>query len=183
MDAGAVKKFIYDRVVNHPKFKAVIAVSAQKYPSEFSAVVWVGQEPEPEMRQFAYELEVELEHLGVRCSIIVKTDRELPFGGRYELRTKKGEFSYRYYKLDPVKDEDVVYVFLLYRGKQAFRFRISLSGTLASMLRSQNRMDEERIVEVYLDRIRHLMETSDVAAEEVMDVMFSSKDVSLFVSR
>ena len=80
MDTGAVQKFIYDRVLVHPSFKAVIAVSVDRYPDGFSAIVWVGQEPESEMRQYAYDLEAELDNLGISCSILVKTDRELSLG-------------------------------------------------------------------------------------------------------
>jgi len=181
MDAGAVKKFIYDRVLVHPKFKAVIAVSVDKYPDGFSAIVWVGQEPDAKMRQYAYDLEAELENLGIPCSIIVKTDRELPIGGTYRLRTKKGDFSYRYYKIDPIKDEDVVYVFAVYRGTETFRFRMSLSGTLSSMLRSRNRLDEERAVEVYLDRIRNRIESNQMKADVIEEIMFDSSHRGLFV--
>lgn len=176
-----VKKFIYSRILNHPKFKAIIAVSVEKYPSEFSATVWLGQEPDSEMRQHVYELEAELKNLGIPCSIIVKTDRELPFGGRYGLRTKKGELSYRYYRIDPVKDEDIVYVFSLYRGKQTYRFRISLTGTLASMLRNRNRLNEDRILEIYLDWIRQRIEEGDLKADKLDEHMFNSGDLSLFV--
>lgn len=179
-DAAEVKKFIYNRVLSHPKFRAVIAVSVEKYPSEFSATVWLGQEPDPEMRGYAYELETELKNLGIPCSIIVKTDRELPFGGRYGLRTKKGEFSYRYHGIDPIKDEDMVYVFALYQGTQTYRFRTSLTGTLASMLRSRNRLDEDRILEIYLDWIRHRIEESDLEADKFEEHMFDSRDLALF---
>lgn len=182
MDAGDVQKFIYERVSSHPSFRAVIAVSVRKYPSEFSATVWVGQEPDPEMRQYAYALERELENLGVPCSIIVKTDRELPFGGTYRLRTKKGEFSYRLYRIDAIKDEDVVYIFSLYRGEETYRFRVSLSGTLASMLRSRNRLDEIRIEEVYLDAIRQRIESDDLKSDEVNEIMFDSRQLKQFVS-
>lgn len=180
MDAGDIKKFIYDRVSTHQDFKAVIAVSVQKYPSEFSAVVWVGQEPDPGMRQYAYELEGELENLGVPCNIVIKTDRELPFGGTYRLRTKKGEFSYRYYRLDVIKDEDIVYLFTLHRGKEIHRFRVSLSGTLGSMLRMRNRLHEARIEEVYLDRIRELIEKTDLTPDAIQNVMFDSRDLKRF---
>ncbi len=181
MDAGDVKKFIYDRVSTHPDFKAVIAVSVQAYPSEFSAVVWVGQEPDPGMRQYAYELESELENLGVPCSVIIKTDRELPLGGTYRLRTRKGDFSYRYYRLDAIKDEDLVYLFTLYRGKETYRFRVSVSGTLGSMLRLRNRLDEARIEEVYLDRIREWIEKQELMPNEIENVMFDSRDLKRFV--
>jgi len=182
MDTGDVQKFIYDRVWRHPQFKAVIAVSVDKYPSEFSATVWLGQEPDTEMRQYAYELEAELKNLGVPCSIILKTDRELVFGGTYELRTQKGEFKYRHYRIDPIKDEDFVYVFALYRGAQTYRFRVSLTRTLASMLRQRGRFDENKILEVYLDRIHRRIEDHDLEMDKVEEVMFNSQDVGLFVS-
>jgi hypothetical protein len=180
MDAGDVKKFIYDRVYNHPGFNAVIAVSVEKYPSEFSAVVWVGQEPEPAMRQYAYDLEEELKGLGVPCSIIIKTDKELPFGGTYKLRTKKGEFSYQYYRIDQIGDEDLVYVFSLYRGKETYRFRMSLSGTLASMLRNRNRLNEARVEEIYLDRIREWIESKELKPATIEPMMFDSRDIKRF---
>lgn len=182
MDAGEVKKFIYDRLSKHPKFRTVIAVSVEKYPSEFSATVWVAQEPDPQMRQYAYELEGELSNLGIPCSIIVKTDRELPFGGIYKLTTKKGEFSYRYFRIDPIKDEDMVFAFSLYQGDKTYRFRNSLSGTLASMLRSRNRLNEDRILEVYLDSIRRRIEEEDLKIDRITEVMFNSKNLVLFVS-
>src|SRR5712691_12185157 len=100
MDREGIKRFIYHRVLNHPGFRSVIAVSVEKYAGDYSAVVWIGQEPDREMRQFAYELEAELANLGVRCSIIVKSDRELSLGGIHTLTTALGDFSYRYYKLD-----------------------------------------------------------------------------------
>ena len=181
MDATDIKKFIYGRVSSHPQFTTVIAVSVEKYPSEFSATIWVGQEPNPEMRQAAYDLEAELENLGVPCSIIVKTDRELPFGGTYKLGTKKGDVSYRYYKVDPIKDEDVVYVFSVYRGAETYRFRVSLSGTLASMLRSRNRLDEDRILEVYLDRVKDRLKDDGLEDGAAVDIMFSSRDRKLFL--
>jgi hypothetical protein len=180
MDAGAVQKFIYDRVLVHPSFRAVIAVSVDKYPDGFSAIVWVGQEPDSEMRQYAYDLEAELENLGISCSILVKTDRELSLGGTYRLRTKKGEFSYRFYKIDPIKDEDVVYVFAVYRGTETFRFRVSLSGTLASMLRTRNCLDEERVLEVYVDRIREQMESDHLGAG---GSVFDPRHSRLFTSK
>ena len=183
MDARQVKEVIYNRLLAHPHFKAVIAVSVEKYPSEFSATVWLGQEPDIEARQYAYAFETELANLGMPCSIIVKTDRELPFGGRYPLRTKKGEFPYRYFKLDPIKDEDMVYVFSLFKEEEIYRFRLSLSGTLASMLRSRNRLNEDRILEIYLDLIRRRIEKGDVNAESTTDIMLNSKHLSRFVGK
>ena len=69
MDVGDVKRFIYERVLNHPRFKAVVAVSVEKYPAEFSAVVWVAQEPDAEMRQYLYDIEAELANLAIPCRI------------------------------------------------------------------------------------------------------------------
>lgn len=181
MDESQIKSFIYSRVVTHSEFKAVIAVSVQRHASEFAATIWVGQEPTREMRQFAYELETELANLGISCTIIVKTDRQLPFGGTYELVTAKGRFSYRYFKLDPVKDEDLVYVFILYKGLETYRFRLSLTGTLASMLRTRNLLGEDRVLEIYLDRIKELLRAA-LPQDTIQEVMFSSKELQLFTS-
>jgi hypothetical protein len=181
MDESQIKSFIYTRALAHHQFKAVIAVAVQRHASEFSATIWVGQEPTPEMRQFAYELETELANLGISCTIIVKTDRQLPFGGTYELVTGKGRFLYRYFKLDPVKDEDLVYVFTLYKGPETHRFRCSLTGTLASMLRARNRLDEDGVVEVYLDRIKARLGAA-VPEDGIQDIMFNSTHLNLFTS-
>lgn len=183
MDEGQVKQFIYNRAHASSHFRTVVAVAVQRYPSEFSVTIWVGDEPTPEMRQFALDLEAELANLGVPCSILIKSDRALPFGGTYELRTPKGIYSYRYFKLDPVKDEDVVYVFSVYKGAETHRFRISLSRTLASMLRARNRMDEERVLEVYLARVKQLLATTPPNEQaEPREVMFASKDLTLFAN-
>jgi hypothetical protein len=183
MDEGQVKQFIYSRAHASSHFRTVIAVAVERYPSDFFATIWVGDEPTPEMRQFALDLEAELANLGVPCSILVKSDRALPFGGTYELRTPKGIYTYRYFKLDPVKDEDVVYVFSVYKGTETYRFRISLSGTLASMLRARNRMDEERILEVYRDRVKQLLATTLPNTQgEPREEMFTSKDLTLFAN-
>lgn len=175
-DTGEVKDFIDHRIRSHPKFGEVVAVSVDKYPSELFATIWVGREPNSEMRQYANELEAELGNLGVPCGIIVKADREL-FG----LRTEKGGFSFHYYQIDPVRDEDAVHVFAVYRGNEAYRFRMSLSGTLASMLRSRHRLGEDRIVEIYLDRIRSRIEAGDLVPEKTEEIMFDSRDLAQFV--
>jgi hypothetical protein len=180
-DTAQVKHFIYERVRGHPRFKAVIAVSADRYPTELFATIWISQEPDTEMREYAYSLESELRNLGVACSIVVKTDRELSLGGTYNLRTTAGDFSYKFYRIDPVKDEDVVYVYSLYRGREVFRFRLSLSGTLASMLRSRNRLHESRIEEIYLDWIKGEVEAGKLVAGEPREFMFTSTDISRFV--
>ncbi len=182
MDAQDVKQFIYSRLCGHAKFRAVVAVSVERYPEEFFATVWIGGEPCAEMRQYAYELESELANLGVPCSIIIKSDRELPFGGTYSFPTKSGGFSYRYYRIDPERDEDEVFVFSVFRGEGVYRFRISLTGTLASMLRSRNRLNEERILEVYRDWIRQQLDRAELVSDEVNTKMFNSDDLSLFVA-
>lgn len=182
MDAEDVKQFIHDRLSAHSKFRTVVAVSVQKYPEELFAKVWVGEEPSAEMRQYGYELESELANLGIPCSIIIKSDRELPFGGTYSVPAKSGGFSYRYYRIDPERDEDEVFVFTVFRGERVYRFRISLTGTLASMLRGCNRMEEERILEVYRDWIRQQLDRTELAPDAVNAKMFSSDDLSRFVA-
>jgi len=177
MDESQVKSFIDARA--RGQVEAVIGVSVERHASEFAATIWVGREPTREMRQFAYEMEAELANLGISCTIIVKTDRQLPFGGTYELVTPRGRFRYRYLKFDAVKDEDLVYVVTLYKGAETYRFRLSLSGTLASMLRARNRLDEDRILEVYLDRIKEMLGAA-VPQDSVQEVMFNSKDLQLF---
>lgn len=181
IDAAQVKSFIQRRLTAHPRFQNLIEVSVEKYPSEFSVVVWIAQEPDPQMRQDAYELEAELGNLGVPTSIIVRTDKELPLRGRYALRTARGEFSYRYYKVERTGDEDVVYAFSLHRGNETYRFRLSLSGTLASMLLARNRLNEDRIIEVYLDRIRAELARPELEPEKTHKIMFNSQHLSQFV--
>lgn len=180
MDREEIKRFIYDRVIKHPAFRAVIAVSVEKYSAEYSAVVWIGQEPDSAMRHFAYDLEAELENLGVHCSILVKSDRELSLGGVHTLTTARGDFSYRYYKLDPVRDEDQVFGFAVFRGNEMFRFRLSLTGTLASMLRNRGRFDEGRLLEIYKDWIRERLNRNEAVAGELKEQMFNSKHIGLF---
>ncbi|MGH7326584.1 MAG: hypothetical protein ACREJ9_18335 [Candidatus Rokuibacteriota bacterium] len=180
MDSEDLKRFIHSRLLSHPKFRTVIAVSVEKYPEESLAKVWVGEEPTQDMRQYGYELESELANLGVRCSIIIKADRELPFGGTPGLRTRHGEFSYRYYRVDAVKDEDDVYVFTVFRGKQTYRFRMALTGTLASMLRDRGRFNEEKILEIYRDWIRGTLDEENLAPDQVHEKMFNSRDLALF---
>ena len=179
-DPDQVRNFIHGKVQGHPRFKAVIAISLDQYPSEFFATVWVAQEPDTEMHQYAHSLEAELRDLGVACSIVVKTDRELALGGTYRLQTRGGDFTYRFYRIDPVKDEDVVYVYVLYRGNETFRFRLSLTGTLASMLRSRNRLHEDRIEEVYLDWIKSEIEAGRLEDGEFREFMFTSTHLPKF---
>jgi hypothetical protein len=174
-----VKAFIHGRMSAHSDMK-VLSVSVQKYPSEYSATVWVGQIPSPGIRQYAYELEAELANLGAVCSIIVKSDQEKIFGGVDTLQTSKGPFSYRYLKADPIRDEDVVYLFSLYKGPKTYRFRISLSGTLASMLRMRNKLNKDRILEVYLDKVRSKIERKGLKPDAFEEIMFDSRDLKLF---
>ena len=181
-DPEQVKRFIFQRV-QPPRFSAVIAVSVDRYPSEFFVTIWVGQEPDEAMREYTHEIEAELRNLGVICSIVVKTDRDLSLGGTYNLRTNAGEFSYKFYRIDPAKDEDIVYVYSLYRDRQVFRFRLSLSGTLASMLRSRNRLQEDRIEEVYLAWIKTEVEAARLVDGELHEFMFTSTHISRFVGR
>lgn len=184
VDAAHLKSFVLERIAAHPRFRAGldradrVPVSVQRYPSEFFVTLWLAEEPDQEMRRYAYELEAELARMGVSCAIILKTDRELPFGGR--LPTSKEEFSYRYYELDPVRDEEMVFVFAVYQGARTCRFRLSLSRTLASVLRSRSRLSEDRILGVYLDRIRTEIERGDVEPETTREIMFDSRDLKLF---
>ena len=67
----------------------------------------------------------------------VTAHRGIEVGGTHSLSTAAGDFTFKFYRIDAVKDEDIVYIYALYRGHNTFRFRLSLSGTLASMLRSR----------------------------------------------
>jgi hypothetical protein len=167
MSEEDVREFIYARMSTRPEAK-VVSVSVRKYPSEYSATIWLDEAPTPDVRHHVYELEAELANLGIACSILVRSDRERPFGGIDTLHTKKGAFSYRYLKADPMKDEDVVYVFSLYKGSRTYRYRVSVSGTLASMLRMRNQFDEDRILEVYKDQIRSKIDRESPRSEEIM---------------
>jgi hypothetical protein len=183
MDSEDIKKLIYDRVHSHSEFKTVIAVSVDRYASEYSAIVWVGQEPNSDMRKYAYSVEAELARHGVACSILVKSDKELAVGGVYQLQTRSGQLSYRYYKLDTLKDEDAVFGFAVYRGDEVYRFRVSLTGTLASMLRQRGQFDEDRLLEVYKDWIRTELDQERAARDRLNEKMFNSKEISLFTHR
>lgn len=181
-DATQIKDFIYERVTGYPGFKdRLLDVSIDRYPTEFFATIWVRYEPDTTLREYAHSLEAELRNLGVTCSIVVKTDRELSLGGIHQLHTGKGEFSFRFYRIDPVKDEDLVYVYVLYQGRETFRFRLSLSGTLASLLRSRNRLHTARIEEIYLERIKAEIEAGSLVDGELREFMFSSTDLPTFV--
>lgn len=178
-DAQQVKNFIYERM--HSRFDTVIAVSVDRYPEEFFATVWIAREPDAEVREYAQSLEAELRNLGVACSIVVKTDRQLSLGGANSLRTPAGDFSYKFYRIDAAGDEDVVYVYALYRGSETYRFRLSLSGTLASMLRSRNRLHEDRIEEIYLDWIKGEIQAGRLGNEQPRKFMFNSTHLPTFI--
>ncbi len=179
MSEEDVREFIYARAAARPELR-VITVSVTSYPGEYAATVWLGQDPTPDMRRYAYELEAELAKLGVSCNILVKGDREGKFGGVDTLRTKKGPFSYRYLRADPAGDEDVVYFFSLYKGQKTYRYRLSLSGTLASMLRLRNQFDEDKILEVYRDQIRGRIEREGLKPEDIQTIMLDSRHRHLF---
>jgi hypothetical protein len=181
MDDESIKRFIHARLLSHPRFRTVIAISLDHYPTELSATVWVADEPDAEMRQFAYELEAELRLRGIDCAIILKSDRELPFGRNLRLETSRGQYVCRYYRIDPVKDEDFVYVFSVYRGPEVRRFRMSLTRTLASSLRNRNQLEEDRVLSICLETIRHAVETEEAPPADVKETMFGSTDLQRFL--
>jgi hypothetical protein len=183
VNTNEVTKFIWDRLAKNRKFRAVIHVSVDKYPDGLIAIVWVGQEPDEEMQEYAAELERELGGLDTPCSILLKSERELPHGGVYKLSTKNGEFSYRNFRVDPIGDEDWVFVVSLYRGPETYRFRVSLTRTLASMLRSRNLLDDNWILKVYLEEIKGRLEQGGLVTEELHEIMFSSRDLPRFAGR
>jgi len=80
------------------------------------------------------------------------------------------------------RDEDLVYVFSLYQTDRVYRFRLSLTGTLSSMLRGRNRADEDRILGVYLNWIREQIDADRAGAEILNEKMFNSKDHRLFLA-
>lgn len=179
MSVEDVRGFIYAKTAARPELR-VIAVSVTSYPGEYAATIWLGQDPTPDMRQYAYELEAELPQLGVSCNILVRGDREGRFGGVDTLNTKKGSFSYRYLRADPAGDEDVVYFFSLYKGQKTYRYRLSLSRTLASMLRLRNQFDEDKILEAYRDQIRARIGREGLKPEDLETIMLDSRDRHLF---
>lgn len=179
-DEKSVWNFLYRRSLAHPKFENLIAVSVRKYPGEFSATVWVGRKPDKEMSQHITALEDELREQGISCSILLKSDKELPHGGKYPLNTSKGAFIYRYYRVEALGDEDFVYVFNLSNREATYRFRVSLTGTLSSMLRSRKLFEENRMLDVYLGEIKHRIEAQSLEPEELQRIMFSSNDFAKF---
>ncbi len=175
-----LKSFLYDRIRNDPAFQPVIDVSVQKYPAEYTVTILIGQTPTPEVRQRAYELEAELRNLGLTSSIIVKSDQEPAFGEIRTLQTNKGKFSYRLLKLEPIKDEDLVYLFGLSRGPKSYRIRVSLSRTLASILKNNDKFDEQRVLEVYADAVRSSIERGEISEETTKEIMFDSSQRTRF---
>lgn len=178
-----VKDFLFRMVSGHPSFSAVIAISVDRYPGEFFATIWVGQEPAAEMREYTQTLEVQLRDLGVPCSIVVKTDRDLTLGGERDLPTIVGQFTYKFYRIDsdPAKDEDLVYVYAVYRGDETFRFRMSLSGQLASMLRRRNALDESDVEAKYLEWIKREIEAGGLVKGKLRPIRFDPSHLSRFV--
>jgi hypothetical protein len=179
MSEEDVREFISARLAARPDLR-VIRVSVTSYPGESAATVWLGQDPPPEMRRYAYELEDELANLGVSCNILVRGDREGRFGGVDTLHTKKGSFPYRYLRADPAGDEDVVYFFSLYGGEKTYRYRLSLSRTLASMLRLRNQFDEDKILQVYRDQIRSKVDQEGPKTKKIENIMLDSSHRHLF---
>lgn len=174
-----VKQFIFDRLSTRLS-DTLISVSVRRYPGEYSATVWITGAPTVEMREHAHELEAELTNLGAPCNIIVKSDQERPFGEAGRLHTDQGVFAYRYLRADSRGDEDLVYVFSLYRGDDTYRYRLSLSGTLASMLRMRNKLDHEKVIEVYKDQLRARIAQGKLRPDEMERIMLDSRHKKLF---
>jgi hypothetical protein len=91
MSEEDVREFIYARMSARPEVR-VVSVSVRKYPSEYSATIWLDQAPTPEVRQHVYELEAELANPGIACSILVRSDQERPFGGIDTLERPRSEW-------------------------------------------------------------------------------------------
>jgi len=174
-----VRQFIREKMAVRPDLR-VVAVSVTSYPGEYAATIWLGQDVTAEVRQYAYELEAELGRLGVSCNILVRGDREGRFGGRETLRTDRGSFPYRYLRADPAGDEDAAYFFSLYKGQKTYRYRLSLSGTLASLLRGRNQFNEGKILEIYRDQIRRRIEQEGLKPGEIEKIMLDSRQGHLF---
>lgn len=181
-DPEQVKRFILQHA-RPPRFSAVIAVSVDHYPSELFATIWVAQEPDAEMRAAAQDMEIQLRDQGVVCTIVVKTDRDLSLGGTRDLVTAAGHFTYKFYRIDPEHDEDLVYVYALYRGAETFRFRLSLSGSLAEILRSRNRLNESDVEAIYLEWIKREIEAGRLGDGHPRPVTFTPRDLSMFIAR
>lgn len=177
MDASQVKRYVYERV--YDEFGAVIAVSVEEYPNEYSVTIWTGSQPSNEWWRFVTKLEADLAGQGIRCNIAIKTDRELPFGERRALRTKKGDFEYRYFRLDSLGDEAEVFLFVVYRGAETYRFRLSLTGTLDSQLRMRG-VVEEQILRGYSEWVAGELERGTPQPEVLNKKMFNSRDMAHF---
>lgn len=176
----SIREFLLRRMLGDVRVRNLIAVSVESYATGFSAVVWMGEEASSQTRQYVYELEDELKALNISCSIIIKSDRELPWGGKYPLTTTKGQFRYRFFRVERVKDEDFVYVYSMFRNAETYRFRISLTGTLSSMLRARGVFDENRILKVYLEVVKEWIDGRELLPEVVNEIMLNSTDVSKF---
>lgn len=180
MDVDDIRQLIHDRLAKHTAFKAVIWVTVDQYPEGFSATVWLGQDPDREMWQYVFQIEEELRGLGVSCNIVLKSDRDLPHGGTYRLSTSRGEFTYRHYRVDPVRDEDWVFVFSLHRGSSVYRVRVSLTRTLASMLRARGTFDDGRLLDEYLTEIKSRLEHERLQPGRIEEIVFDSRDLARF---
>jgi hypothetical protein len=178
-DESSVKAYIHRRLSRDERFRNLVAVSVTRYASEFSAVIWVAGEPTPPMRARVSEMETDLRALGFSVSILLKSDRELPLGGRTPIVTDRGTYTYRYYRLDPVTDEDFVYAFTLRGEGRLYRFRMSLTGTLASQLRSRG-LGEDDVLRVYVDQMRRRIADETLSQDKLHEVMFGSRDLPLF---
>jgi hypothetical protein len=179
MSEEDVREFISARMAARSELR-VIRVSVTSYPGEYAVTIWLGQDPTPELHRYTYELEAELASLGVSCNILVRGDREGRFGGTDVLNTKKGPFAYGYLRADPAMDEDVVYFFSLYKGQKTYRYRLSLSRTLASMLRRKNQFDEDKILGLYRDQIRNKIDREGPKTKGIENIMLDSRHHDLF---
>ena len=92
-DEQHVQQFIYQRLIEDFRVPSVIALSVQRFGPEFSATVWAGQEITGEMIEHVSSIEAELRESGVFCRISLKTDKDLPFGGKYPRFAPTSDFS------------------------------------------------------------------------------------------
>lgn len=181
INLGEVQRLIYDRLSRAPEFRALIAVSIEKYPEELFATAWVGGEPTDEMRRLARDVEADLVVRGTACTILLKSERSLPHGGRYRLKTIAGDVEYRTYRIDPIGDEDWVFLISVARGDETLRFRLSLTRTLTTMLRVRQALDENKILDVYVQEVSRRIDQGHVPPEVLNEVMFGSRDLSRFL--
>jgi len=179
-DENSIQRFILQRALTRPQFGTLIAVSVQKYAAQFSATIWVGREIDQTMTDDMYAIEDELSRLGISCSIILKSDKDLPFGGKYPLTTTKGTFTYRYNRIEATRDEDFVHFFSVRENDTTYRFRVSLTGTLGSLLRNRRIFQEEMILGVYREEIKRQLEQKNLSQEKVHESMLNSEDITRF---